>query len=80
METINKAKILLIGYGYWGQIWYKTLRKSGYLAVVVDPIFKTQISQPGDNGMGFVNLDGKYGWSGTDELKEKFPDMFNKEK
>ena len=69
METINKAKILLIGYGYWGQIWYKTLRKSGYLAVVVDPIFKTQISQPGDNGMGFVNLDGKYGWSGTDELK-----------
>ena len=34
------AKILLVGYGYWGKIWYKTLKKSLHeLVAVVDSRF-----------------------------------------
>ena len=36
------AKILLVGYGYWGKIWYKTIKKSQHeLVAVVDPIFNS---------------------------------------
>lgn len=70
MET----KILLIGYGYWGQIWWKTLRQAcnknpNYkIAGVVDPIFKTSVSQPGMEGLAFINLEGD---SGITELIPK---------
>jgi len=39
-----KAKILLIGYGYWGKIWYKTIQNSMYeLVAVVDPMFENKV-------------------------------------
>lgn len=37
------VKILLIGYGYWGKIWYKTIKASQYeLVAIVDPIFNSR--------------------------------------
>jgi len=41
IEKLSSVKILLIGYGYWGQIWCKTIQKSQYeLVAIVDPLFK----------------------------------------
>jgi predicted dehydrogenase len=69
-EWFKNAKVLLIGYGYWGQIWYKTLMKAKVLAGVVDAIFEKQLSQPGEHGIAYTNLDGKIGCSGTTCLRE----------
>ena len=34
------AKVLLVGYGYWGKIWYKTLKQSEHeLVAIVDKRF-----------------------------------------
>jgi len=49
-EKNSNVKILLIGYGYWGKIWYKTIKKSQYqLVAVVDARFT--------NGQCIIDLE-----------------------
>lgn len=45
--NLNKIKILLVGKGYWGNIWYKTIFKKNIDFVVVDKILKTSIDTNG---------------------------------
>lgn len=80
-------KILLIGYGYWGKIWYKTIQKSQYeLVAVVDPLFtngRELVSETVNayNKIEDVNVDFTHAIIATPaathlsvykELKEKF--------
>ena len=59
-----KAKILLIGYGYWGKIWYKTIKSSKHQLVgVVDPIFKTTFSPLSENEITYDSLMNEDGSS-----------------
>lgn len=39
--------ILLVGCGYWGKIWYKTLLKQGHRFSVVDPALPSEIDENG---------------------------------
>ena len=55
MENI---KILLIGCGYWGKNWYKTIQKSPYtLAGVVDPNPLIEVKTPLFNTIEEVNVE-----------------------
>jgi len=58
METNNDVKILLIGYGYWGKIWYKTIKKSPYKLVgVVDARFSELVQLVDDTADSYGKLE-----------------------
>ena len=55
MENI---KILLVGCGYWGKNWYKTIQNSPYTLVgVVDPDPLIEVKTPLFNTIEEVNIE-----------------------
>lgn len=55
MENI---KILLVGCGYWGKNWYKTIQNSNYKLVgVVDPSPIIEVNVPLFNSLKEVNIE-----------------------
>lgn len=54
-------KILLVGCGYWGKNWYKTIKSSNYeLIGVVDPNPAIQVDVPLFNNINEVNIEYTY--------------------
>lgn len=58
MENLKNIKILLIGCGYWGKNWYKTIFNSQFeLAGVVDPSPLIEVDVPLFSSLNEVNVD-----------------------
>jgi predicted dehydrogenase len=74
MENI---KILLIGCGYWGKNWYKTIQNSNYqLAGVVDPFPVIEVNVPLFKNIEDVNVEYTHAILATNASLHK--DIVNK--